>query len=130
VKPPTKAVFPSELIETLSPWLAAPAAPDPINLLHFWSQVSPVRVNVHEAPEPTSSAVPPIIAVFPSALKATLLPWLAFPIAPEPTNLLPCCDHMSLLRVNTQAAPLLLSSALPPMIMVLPSALIDSFHPC
>ena len=47
-------------------------APDPTNLFPICDQVLPMRVNIHTAPLLLSSAQPPIVAVFPSALKATL----------------------------------------------------------
>jgi hypothetical protein len=128
--PPIIAVLPSALMETLSPWLATPAAPEPTSLIHFCCQISPDRVNVQAAPSPILSALPPMMAVLPSAVNEILFPILALLLALVPTNLLPCCVQVSLFLVNTQAAPLLLSSSFPPMMAVLPSALIDSFHPC
>ncbi len=43
----------------------------------------------------------------PSAEIATEVPCWAYPTAPVPTSLLPCCDHTPPLRVNTHAAPVL-----------------------
>ena len=51
-----------------------------------------------------------MIAVFPSALKATPEPWKEVPAAPEPTNLFPCCVQVDPLLVYIQAAPLKPSS--------------------
>ena len=45
------------------------------------------------------------MAVLPSAERDTDPPWLAFPTAPEPTSLVPCCVQTPPLRVQTHAAP-------------------------
>src|SRR5262245_665736 len=70
------------------------------------------------------------MAVLPPADSATEVPWLAFPVAPVPTSLLPCWVHTPPLRVNTQAAPALLLSRKPPTMAVLPSADSATERPC
>src|SRR5262245_56502265 len=95
-------------------------------------QTPPLRVNTHAAPaapRPTGtdrshglSPGPPTKAVFPSADKATDMPWRALPTASLPTSFLPCCVQTPPLRVNTHAAPVLLLSDQPPTMAVLPSA--------
>ena len=52
------------------------------------------------APVPALSASPPTIAVLPSLDNATEKPCPAFPTAPVPTSLLPCCIHSPPLRVK------------------------------
>ncbi len=59
----------------------------------------------HAAPIKELSSGPPTMAVVPSAEIATEVPCRAYPTAPVPTSLLPCCDHTPPLRLNTQAAP-------------------------
>jgi hypothetical protein len=107
-------------------------APLPTNLSPCCAHTPPVRVNTHAAPAaPRPKGIdrlhglspgPPRIAVLPSADSATDMPWQAFPTAPVPTRLFPCCLQTPLLRVNTQAAPVLPLSDHPPTIAVLPSA--------
>ena len=104
-------------------------APDPTSLLPCCVQILPLRVNTQAAPMAPLSKLPPMTAVFPSALMATPTPCCAIPVAPDPTSLLPCCAHVSPLRVKTQAAPVLPLSTGAPKIAVLPSALMDTLHP-
>src|SRR5262245_44332425 len=95
-------------------------------------QLLPFRVKIHAAPAAPRpkgtdgshrlSLRPPTRAVLPSAESATDHPWFAFPTAPVPTSFLPCCAHAPRLRLNTQAAPILLLSDHPPTMAVLPSA--------
>src|SRR5262245_40641998 len=95
-------------------------------------QTPPLRVNTHAAPAAPRpkgacrshrlSPGPPTIAVFPSEDNATDVPWRALPTASLPTSFLPCCVQTPPLRVNTQAAPVLLLSDHPPTMAVLPSA--------
>src|ERR1043165_8669129 len=63
----------------------------------------------------------PRTAVLPSADKATDVPWRALPPAPLPTNFFPCCVQTPPERVKIHAAPMLLLSAGPPTMAVLPS---------
>ncbi|UOR00231.1 hypothetical protein MUN81_22605 (plasmid) [Hymenobacter sp. 5317J-9] len=49
-----------------------------------------MRANTHTAPNRPSSAGPPTAKVWPSADKATDVPWAAGPLAPVPTSLGPC----------------------------------------
>src|SRR5262245_20068100 len=123
------AVLPSAESATDVPWRA-------LLVLTSFSpscvQLPPFRVNTHAAPAAPSpkgtdgshilSLGPPTIAVLPSAERATDHPWLALPTAPVPTSFLPCCAHMPRVRLNTQAAPVLLLSDHPPTMAVLPSA--------
>src|SRR6516164_3515596 len=72
----------------------------------------------------------PTMAVLPSEDSATDMPCPAFPTASVPTSLLPCWLQTSaLLRVKTQAAPVLEWSSRPPMIAVLPSPDSATDHP-
>jgi hypothetical protein len=73
---------------------------------------------VFDAPVLLLSDHPPTMAVFPSAERATDMPWRAFPTAPVPTSFLPCCVQEPPLRVNTHAA----SAPQPPTMAVLASA--------
>src|SRR5438309_1502711 len=70
------------------------------------------------------------MAVFPSAERDTETPCAAFPTAPEPTNLAPCCVQTPPLLVQTHAAPAALLSRFPPTMAVLPSAERDPETPC
>ena len=70
------------------------------------------------------------MAVLPSADSATEAPCLASPTAPLPTSLLPCWVQTPLLRVKTHAAPMILLSASPPAMAVLPSAESATDQPC
>src|SRR5262245_61616308 len=122
-------MLPSAESATDVPWRALP-------LLTSFSpscvQPLPFLVNIHAAPAGPSpkgtdgshilSPGPPRIAVLPSAERATDHPWFALPTAPVPTSFLPCCAHAPRLRLNTQAAPVLLLSDHPPTMAVLPSA--------
>src|SRR5262245_14998485 len=100
------ALAPSFERETHCPWLeVVPMAPVPTSLFPFWDQVDPLRVNPQVAPAPDASASPPESAVLPSADAATEKPWFAFPVAPVPTSLLPCCVQVEPLLVKTQIAP-------------------------
>src|SRR5262249_61710974 len=70
----------------------------------------------------------PTMAVSPSAESATDIPWPKAAAGspslrtPLPTSLLPCWLQTPPLRVNTQAAPVVLLSLGPPMIAVPPLA--------
>src|SRR5215471_2042893 len=106
-------------------------APMPISLF-CCVQIPALRVNTHAAPvaprakganrSPRLSPGPPRMAVLPSADNATDMPWRALPPASGPTSFLPCCVQTPPVRVNTQAAPVLLLSDQPPTRAVLPSA--------
>src|SRR5207237_2412370 len=95
-----------------------------------WDHVDPERVNTHAAPAWPSSHLPPISAVFPSSDSATLAPCSAAPTAPLPTSFDPCCDQVDPERVNTHAAPLKLSSHVPPISAVHPSPDSATLPPC
>src|ERR1035441_8019022 len=120
--PPMMAELPSAAVATEDPWNAFPTPPVPTNLPPCCAHTPPMRVNTHAAPPPLLSFSPPMMAVLPSADSATEDPWNALPMAPVPTNLLPCCVHASPVRVNTHAAPAVLLSPYPPTMAVLPSA--------
>src|SRR5271166_1369164 len=122
--PPTMAVLPSADSATDMPWRALPTAPVPTSLWPCCVQTPPLRVKTHAA----SARHPPTIAVLPSADRATDMPWPSdnggSPVrdTPLPTSWLPCCVQTLPLRVNTQTAPIALSSLGPPTKAVLPSA--------
>src|SRR5262249_55030062 len=141
--PPTMAVLPSAESATDMPCWARPNAPVPTRLLPCWFQTPlELRVKTQTAPAPELlpalelSLGPPTMAVLPSADSATEVPCWALPIAPVPTNLLPCWLQTPPLRVKTQAAPtpellpaLKLSSG-PPTMAVLPSPDSAADRPC
>ena len=81
VQPPTIAIFPSALRSRLHPRLALPCAPEATNFFPCMDQVLPFRLKINEAPLKVSSRYPAMIAVLPSALIDTALPWYAFPTA-------------------------------------------------
>src|SRR5260221_66921 len=87
-------------------------------------------MKTHAAPALELSAGPPRIAVLPSEERATERPCFAFPTAPIPTSLAPCCDQTPALRVNTHAAPAFVLSEDPPTIAVLPSEERATEAPC
>src|SRR6185312_6111986 len=91
-------------------------------LIACWLHMSLLRVTTHTAPAAELSSHPPTIAVLPSAESATEVPCWGVPTPPVPTSFWPFCCHRPLARVNTHAAPVLVSSSEPPMIAVLPSA--------
>ena len=69
-------------------------------------------LNIHAAPIVLASSTglspgPPIMAVVPSAEIHIDEPWSAWPTAPAPINLLPCCVQTVSERVKTHTAPLL-----------------------
>src|ERR1019366_1205723 len=99
------AVLPSDDNATEPPWLAFPSAPVPTSLPPCCVHTLPERVKTHAAPAPPLSSGPPTMAVLPSADNATEEPRFAFPTAPVPTSLLPCCFHTPPERVYTHAAP-------------------------
>ena len=74
VFPPASAVVPSELNATQVPCAALPEEPVPTNLFPCWVHVVPLRAKIHDAPVLVLSEDPPMMAVLPSALKATDLP--------------------------------------------------------
>src|SRR5258708_23340362 len=116
-------VFPSPEIATDHPWCPIPTPPEPTSLGPCWLHTLPLRVYTHAAPVWLLSRYPPTIAVFPSAEIATEYPWFMFGPTPSlPTSLCPCCVHTAADCVKTHAAPVPLLSALPPMIIVVPSA--------
>src|SRR6516164_2440579 len=116
------ALLPSADNATDMPWQALPIASLPTSFLPCCVQTPPpLRVNTHAAPVLPLSDHPPTMAVLPSAESATDMPWRAFPTAPVPTSLLPCCVQILPLRVKTHAAPVVLLSLGPPMMAVLPS---------
>src|SRR5260221_1013880 len=125
------AMLPSADSATDMPWRAFPTAPVLTSLLPCCIQTPPLRVNTHAAPAAPRpkgtdrshglSAGPPTMAVLPSVDNATDMPWRALPTASVPTSFLPCCVQTPALRVNTHAAPVLLLSAHPPPMAVLPS---------
>src|SRR4029078_9593865 len=128
--PPRTAMLTSADSATDVPWRAVPAAALATNFWPSCIQTAPVRVNTHAAPGgPTpkglalsdGSSGPPRPAVLPSADKATDVPWRALPAAALPTNFLPCCVQTPPERVKIHAAPMLLLSAGPPTMAVLPS---------
>src|SRR5215471_1950485 len=123
LKPPSMKVFPSPDTLTAAPCCTLPAAPVPTSLLPCGDHTPLERVNTHTAPASLLSPLPPAMAVFPSAERATELPccWMV-PTPPVPTSLLPCWVHTPLERVNTQTAPSLLLSPMPPAMAVFPSA--------
>src|ERR1035441_3374555 len=118
--PPTTAVLPSPDSDTEDPCDALPTAPMPTNLAAC-VHMPPTPVNAQAAPVPPLSFQPPMIAVLPSADRATEDPCCALPTAAVPTNLAPCCVHTPPTRLNTQAAPAPLLSLGPPTMAVLPS---------
>ena len=124
------AVLPSADSATETPCLAFPTAPVPTSLLPCWVQTPPLRVKTHAAPTYELSKGPPTMAVLPSSDRATEKPWPSAPTAPVPTNLLPCCVQTPPLRVKTHAAPVILLSASPPTMAVLPSADSATDQPC
>src|SRR6266511_727777 len=71
-----------------------------------------------------------MMAVLPSAERATEAPCSAPPTAPEPTSLVPCWVQTPPLLVQTHAAPAPLLSPCPPTKAVLPSAESDTDWPC
>src|SRR5215467_5266079 len=97
------ARLPSPDSATDEPCAGFPNAPLPTSLPPCWVHWPPLRVKTHTAPTPALSLLPPMMAVLPSADRATE-PWWAFPTALLPTSLASCV-HTPLLRVNTQAAP-------------------------
>src|SRR5262245_10097539 len=123
------AILPSAESATDVPWLALLT---PTSFSPSCVQLLPLRLKTHAAPAAPSpkgtdgshilSLGPPTIAVLPSAERATDHPWFEPPTAPLPTSFLPCCVHTPRLRLNTQAAPVLLLSDHPPTMAVLPSA--------
>src|SRR6516164_5021999 len=126
------AVLPSAENATDMPCRALPTAPVPTSLAPCWVQMLPLRLNIQAA----SARQPPTIAVLPSADNATDIPWPAdiggsrWRSTPVPTNLLPCCVQAPPLRVNTHAAPIVLSSLGPPTRTVLPSPDSPTDAPC
>src|SRR4029079_9330643 len=129
--PPRTAMLPSADSATDVPWRAVPAVALATNFWPSCIQTPRVRVNTHAAPGGQTpkglalsegSAAPPRTAVLPSADKATDVPWRALPAAALPTNFLPCCVQTPPVRVKIHAAPMLLLSAGPPTMAVLPSA--------
>src|SRR5258708_18667412 len=73
------------------------------------------------APATTEIYTPSLLDVLPFSDRATEAPCSACPTESFPVSFC-CCVHSPLLRVNTQAAPTLLLSCHPPMMLVLPSA--------
>src|SRR6266571_368176 len=123
-----RAVLPSADRATEWPCCASPTAPVPTSFWPCCVHVPLLRVKTHAAPVPVAlvgsmmlSDGPPTMAVLPSADSATAVPCAAGPTGLDPTSL-PCCVQLPLLRVNTHAAPMLLLSADPPTMAVLPSA--------
>src|SRR5579862_7443238 len=68
------------------------------------------------------SPIPPTMAVVLSPERAIEVPCSAFPTAPPPSSLVPCCDQTPALRVHTHAAPEKPLSHSPPTMAVFPSA--------
>src|ERR1035437_10995812 len=101
--PPTMAVLPSAERATDAPWAAAPTLPEPTSLVPCWVQFTPVLVQTHAAPLP-SSLGPPTMAVLPSAERATEEPCQAFPDA-VPTNFGPCCVNCAAAVWATRSMP-------------------------
>src|SRR2546423_550024 len=93
--PPKIAVLPSGDNATDVPWQALPTASVPTSFLPCCVQIPPLRVNTHAAPVLLLSDHPPTLAVFPSAERATDMPWRASPTAPLPTSFVPCCVQSS-----------------------------------
>src|SRR5260370_1203254 len=58
------------------------------------------------------------------------MPCSAFPTAPEPTSLVPCCVHTPPLLVQAHRAPTFPLSFTAPAIAVLPSPERDTDQPC
>src|SRR4051812_15333885 len=108
--PPTKAVLPSLESATLTPKRLAPTVPAPVILTPCWLQALPARVKTQTEPLPAASSSPPISAVLPSGVSATLLPKWPVPASPAPVNLAPSLQ-VAPARVKTQTAPLLASSS-------------------
>jgi hypothetical protein len=69
-------------------------------------QTPPLREWTHAAPVILLPAIPPAMAVLPSADSATEWPCLARPIVSVPTSLLPCWFHTVPRRLKTHAAPM------------------------
>jgi hypothetical protein len=65
------AVLPSAESETEVPWAAAWSAPVPTSLSPCWVHTPLLRVKTHAAPTKKLSKGPPMIAVLPSAERAT-----------------------------------------------------------
>jgi hypothetical protein len=93
LEPPTMAVLPSAERATEEPWPALPIAYRPTSFEPCWFQTPLVRVNTHTAPARVSSAMPPTIAVLPSAERAVEKPWNEGATAPVPTSFGPCCTN-------------------------------------
>src|SRR5262249_13743875 len=89
--PPMIAVLPSADIPTDQPCDAPPTASVATSFDPCWLQTPPLRVYIQAAPTPLLSFGPPTMAVLPSADSATEVACQAFPTAPVPTSLLPCC---------------------------------------
>ena len=110
--PPTMAVLPSALSETLKPRREFLVAFAPVkfppseatNLAPCWLQVDPLRVKIHAAPRNELSADPPTMAVEPSALSETVKPRAAEPLIPVPTNLAPCCVFGAVVALSVKVA--------------------------
>ena len=129
---------------TKSPKSAAPFSPvpfaplqplvqSPTSFVPCADHADPERVKTHAAPAPLSSPGAPRTAVLPSAVSATAKPSSPAPVSPvppmppqptvqSPVNLPLWSDQDPADRVNTHAAPALLSSAAAPSKAVLPSA--------
>src|SRR5216684_2499029 len=127
---PTIAVLPSVERATELPCRAPDeqpcttqiAAPEPTSFFPCWVQTPPLLVQIHTAPTPLLSRLSPMMAVFPSPERATVICLYEVPTGPEPTSLLPCWVQTPSFLVHTQAAPAPPLSNSPPTIAVLPSA--------
>src|SRR5580765_1605784 len=126
--PPTMAVLPSPESATELPCCSMPTGLP--TSFACWDHVSPLNANTHVAPRLPLSALPPTMAVFPSADIATETPCFAAPIAPVPTSFVPCWLHAPEVRVNIHAAPALLLSRLAPTMAAFPSPEIATADPC
>src|ERR1700704_4608007 len=131
------AVLPSAESATEAPCRALPTAPEPTSLGPCCIQTPPLLVQIHAAPTALRqqgapevlSALPPMMAVAPSAESATDAPWAALPTAPEPTSFPPCCVQTPPVLVQIHAAPAKLSSQGPLTMAVLPSAESETCQP-
>src|SRR5579872_1383676 len=100
--PPAATVVPSA--ESANE-LPNPRVPVPMILDPDRFHVAFARLNAHRAPAPLLSPGPPTRTILPSAEIATELPCRAWPDAPPPTSLEPCCVQVPFALTKVQAAP-------------------------
>ena len=125
--PPIANKVPAPFRDTAVPCdpVVVPTPPEPRNLLPCCTHVTPPSLDTktHTEPNPEASFGAPTTNIEPASLSAIAAPCAPLPVAPVPTNLLPCCVHVVPLRLKIHVAPMLPLFCEPPTAIMVASLL-------